>query len=82
MLGRIGLNLQCGVIFTGLGGLFGSTPGLFVGIGFGSCTILPLTCTFTLGGNSSDISLLGSNDNGQKRNWIYQRIENADRELL
>ena len=43
VFGSIGDNLQCGVIFTGFGGRFGSTPGLFVGIGFGSCTILPFT---------------------------------------
>lgn len=30
----MGLNLTCCVILTGLGGRFGSTPGLFVGIGF------------------------------------------------
>ena len=67
VFGRIGLNLQCGVMLTGFGGRFGSTPGLLVGIGLGSCTILPLTCTLTLGGNSSDISLFASNDSGQKR---------------
>ena len=55
-LGKIGLNLQRGVMLTGLGGLLGSTPGLLVGIGLGSWTCLPLTCTTTLGGNSSDSS--------------------------
>ena len=35
-LGNIGLNLQSGVILTGLGGLLGSTPGLLVGMGLGN----------------------------------------------
>ena len=43
VFGSIGDNLQCGVILTGLGGRFGSTPGLFVGMGLGSWTIFPLT---------------------------------------
>jgi hypothetical protein len=30
----VGEILTCGVMLTGRGGLFGSTPGLFVAIGF------------------------------------------------
>lgn len=41
--GNMGLSLQWGVMLTGLGGLLGSTPGLFVGIGFGSGTCFPFT---------------------------------------
>ena len=44
-----------------LGGLFGSTLGLFVGIGFGRGHILPLIWTQIEGGNSSPCSAEGSN---------------------
>ena len=43
-----------------LGGLFGSTFGLFVGIGFGSGHIFPLIWTQMEGGNSSPCSAEGS----------------------
>ena len=67
VLGRIWLSLQW-VMFTGFGGLFGSTPGLLVGIGFGSCTIFPFTWTCTLGGNSSAMSFFPvSNDKTEAR---------------
>ena len=69
--GKIGLNLQCGVMFTGFGGLLGSTPGLFVGIGFGNGTCFPLTWTTTLGGNSSEIStFVASAVSGKNLNCI------------
>ena len=69
--GKIGLSLQCGVMFTGLGGLLGSTPGLFVGIGLGNGTCFPLTWTTTLGGNSSEIStFVASAVSGKNLNCI------------
>ena len=71
VLGRIGLSLHCGVMLTGLGGRLGSTPGLLVGMGLGSWTILPLTWTFKLGGNSSETSLPGSVESGQNRSWTW-----------
>jgi hypothetical protein len=36
LLGRMGASLQLLVMLTGLGGRLGSTPGLLVGMGFGS----------------------------------------------
>ena len=36
LFGRMGVSLQRLVMFTGLGGRLGSTPGLFVGIGLGN----------------------------------------------
>ena len=69
--GKIGLSLQCGVMFTGLGGLLGSTPGLLVGIGLGNGTCFPLTWTTTLGGNSSEIStFVASAVSGKNLNCI------------
>ena len=56
-----------------LGGLFGSTLGLLVGIGFGSGHILPLIWTQIEGGNSSPCSAEGSS--GQNLSWTCRRVE-------
>ena len=56
-----------------LGGLFGSTFGLFVGIGFGSGHIFPLIWTQMEGGNSSPCSAEGSKGQNLSCTWRRNR---------
>ena len=69
--GKMGESLHNDVMLIGLGGRFGSTFGLLVGIGFGSWHILLFTWTQILGGNSSPCSAVLSN--GQNLSWTWYK---------
>ena len=56
LLLTVGESLHKPVTETGLGGRFGSTPGLFVGIGVGNGHILSFTFTAIFGGKLSSCS--------------------------
>lgn len=75
-LGTVGDNRHIDVMLTGRLGRLGSTPGLFVGIGFGSCAIFSFTRTHTLGGKLSSCGQLVSNKPNLSCTWtVYSHLE-------
>lgn len=65
----VGDNLTFDVTLTGRGGRFGSTPGLFVGIGLGNAHALLFTLTLTFGGKQSSCSVDVSSTQNRNCTW-------------